>query len=182
MGFSGERLERVRDAGREEAEMKSDDQHAIEKKMIRLLQGEISEGEAHELRDRIVADASLSARFQKLERAAEVAFQVRPGIFDRIADASLRRQVDDKIRLFGPEQRHQQFRCLDPVVDCLEMLVLQQHLLPALLQPDIIVVRHRIKADDPETVLQQTRAEEKSDEPCRAGYQYGFHVRPSSFS
>ncbi len=113
--------------------------------------------------------------FQQLERAADIAFEIRSRLFDRVPHTRLCSQVNDDVGRLGPKQAHQHIRVLDPRVDCLEMLVLHQHLVTPFLQRHVVIIGHRIEPDDPKPVLKQACAKEIPDEPSGTGNQNCFH-------
>ena len=78
----------------------------------------------------------------------------------------LRGEMDDDIGLLGQGQSVERGEILQPSDVRREMLVLEQHLVPPLLQPHIVIVGQSIESDHHETLLEQQTAQVKADEAC----------------
>ena len=113
-----------------------------------------------------------------VERADHVGIEIGARVLEAVAHPGLRREVDDHV---GRE------RVRDPVEQRLilqhplgggEIRVLQQHLMPALLQADIVIIRHPVIAVNGEPLGQQQLGQVEPDEPGGAGDQ-DTHQRPT---
>ena len=93
------------------------------------------------------------------------------GIDERIADASLRRQMNDPVDLIISEQDLGRFGIGNVELAELEFRLVGQCRQPRLFEPDIVIVGHVVDADDILAPRQQLLTSLMADKSCRAGHQ-----------
>ena len=99
-----------------------------------------------------------------VERTDKITVEVRTRIFQRIANTCLPREVDNHIGREIIRDLCDQRIVLKHPFGHRKMWVLHQCLMPALLQRDVIVVGHAVKAVDAEPFVEQKLCEVKTDE------------------
>ena len=116
-----------------------------------------------------VAHAQFARAFHHVECADDIGVDIGAGVFKAVAHPGLRGEVDDHIRAFGHGQRVKPVEVFQHPLVGGKTGVLQQHLVPPLFDPHIVVVGHAVVADDSEAFLEQQFREVKADEAGRAG-------------
>ena len=112
-----------------------------------------------------------------VKRANKVTIEIGAWVFQRIANARLTREVDNHIGHEIIRDLCDQRVVLEHPFGHREMRVLQQYLMPALLQRDVIVVGHAVKAVYAEPFVEQKLCEVKTDEAGGAGDEDFSHGR-----
>lgn len=113
----------------------------------------------------------MAARLENVEKADDVRVDIRARMVDAVPHTSLRREVDDNVRLILLEQRRDRRLIRQVALDKRECRILAQNLQPALLQADIIVIIEIIKADNRRPKPQQPLRQMKADKSRSAGDQ-----------
>jgi len=112
-----------------------------------------------------VIHAQFAGAFHHVEGADEVRVDIGARVLQRVTHPRLRGQVDDHIGLFGQSEGVKALEILQHSLGAGEVRVLQQHLVPSLLDAHVVVIGHPVIADDAETLLQQKLREMEADEP-----------------
>ena len=104
-----------------------------------------------------------------VEGADDVAVEIGARVFEGIAHAGLGCEMDDDVRLElfgdGPEQG----LILEKALRRREPLVLKEHLVAALLQGDVVIIRHPVVAMNAQALCKQEPCEMEADEAGGAG-------------
>ena len=110
----------------------------------------------------------LARAFHHVERTHEIGFEVGARIFEAVSHTRLPREVDYHVRLFGHCEGVQLLEIFEHADMRAEMLVLHQHLVPPLFQPDVVIVGKAVITDNAEALCQQQLREVIADEPGRS--------------
>ena len=121
-------------------------------------------------------DSELACTLHHVERADDIGVDIGARVFERIAYSSLRREMDDHVGPLRHGKRVEFVEVLQHPDVRTEMLVLQQHLVPPLLDPDIVVIGHAVVANDGETFLKQQLGQVEADKPGAAGDEDFAHL------
>lgn len=106
---------------------------------------------------------------ENVEEADDVRVDIRARMVDAVPHTSLRREIDDNVRLILIEQRRDCRLIRQVTLDKRERRILAQDLQPALLQADIIVIIDIIKADNRRPEPQQPLRQMKADKSRSTG-------------
>ena len=123
-----------------------------------------------------MGDLEAAGNLHHVEGADDVAVDIFARGFKGIAHPGLCREVDDHLGFKGVGHAVQRIAVLQLRLDGGEVRVLQQDLVAALFQADVVIVRHAVKALHPKAFVQQQPRQMKADEPCCAGNQNLAHV------
>lgn len=113
----------------------------------------------------------MAACLEDVEEADDVRVDIRARVVDAVPHASLRREIDDNVRLILLEQRRDRRLIRQVALDKRERRILAQDLQPALLQADIVIIIDIIKANNRRPEPQQPLREMKADKSRSAGDQ-----------
>lgn len=111
----------------------------------------------------------MAARLEDIEETDDVRVDIRARMVDAVPHTSLRREIDDNVRLILLEQRRDRRLIRQVALDKRERRILAQDLQPALLQADIVVVIDIIKADNRRPEPQQPLRQMKADKSRSTG-------------
>jgi len=95
-----------------------------------------------------VTDLVAPCRFHNIEGSDNIRRQIGVRIFERIAHAGLRREMDDRVGLEGIDDFVDPLAILKHRLGRLERLALKQDLVTATLQIDVIIVGHAVETGD----------------------------------
>ena len=138
-----------------------------------------------------MADALLAAALEQVDESEHVAAGVGNRVLERVADAGLRRQMDDPVEAFGGEEPLEYRDILDvhlceahrggtrrpELRGVVRRGVDAQFGQPGQLQADVVVVVERVDARDLVTFVEQPAAEVVADESGGSRNQYLHLVR-----
>jgi hypothetical protein len=116
-----------------------------------------------------VLHAGMPTALEHVHEADEVAVHVGMGVLQRIAHASLRREVDDAVEAFGREEGFHARPVGDVELDEAESVVRLQAGQPVLLEPDVVIVVEIVQADDLVAALEQAQGRGHADKSGSAG-------------
>jgi hypothetical protein len=118
--------------------------------------------------------AVVAAPFQHVDEALDVGVDVGVGVFERIANARLRRKMDDQREPVLCEQRGD-CRAIGKIgVDETEPRIFAQDVEPGPLQRRIIVIIETVQTNDIAAFRQQPAGDVKADKAGRTGDQYSL--------
>ena len=118
-----------------------------------------------------MADLVAACGFHHIEGADNVRREIGVRVFERIAHARLRGEMDDRIGLEGIDHLVDPLAILEHRLGRLERLVLQQDLMTATLQIDVVIVGHAVETGDLETLGEQQFGKVKSNETGCSGHE-----------
>src|SRR5262249_19778697 len=121
-------------------------------------------------------DFEMSATLQNVAEANQIAVDICAGIFQRIADTRLGRQVDDELGSMLVEQLPQRVLLRDICPGKYELVSFLEKFQPALLQIDVVVIIQFIHADHGLAAIEQATGQVKANEPCRPGDKNWSHA------
>ena len=116
-------------------------------------------------------DFKLARAFHHIERADQIRIDVCSRVLQTVANPRLRGEMHDYVGSLAPSQFGQRFMIFEHADLFHEVLVLQQHLMATLLEPDIVIVGHPVIPYDGKPVCQQAPRQVKADEAGRSGNQ-----------
>ena len=127
----------------------------------------------------------MTAAFEDVREADDVAVDVGKRILQRVAHAGLRREVNHALELLAREQLRHPRPVGEIQLDEAEVRPLPQLREPRLLQRDVVVVVEVVEPDDFVAALQQELRGVEADEAGRAGdekFHEGLSVRTRSLT
>ena len=114
-------------------------------------------------------------QFHDVEGADDIAVQIGAGVLQRIAHPGLRGEMDDHLRLKVIRHPVEQGRILQLPFGGREIRMVQQHLVAALFEPDVVIVRHPVIALHQKPLGQQQLRQMITDEPGGSRDQHSAH-------
>jgi len=117
----------------------------------------------------------LTRDLHQVEGSNNVRLDIGARIFEAVPHASLRGQMNDYFRGGVPGGSKQKVPIFQHPFNCVEVRILQQHLVAPPFQGDIVVICHPVESNHLETCAKQLFCQVKSDKPCGAGHEYCAH-------